>query len=41
VGVDIVMLKDINIIFKPICEYYKGHKKSQQLLGNLYVGIVI
>jgi hypothetical protein len=37
----IVVLKEINTILKPICEYCKGHKKSQQQLGDLYVGIAI
>jgi hypothetical protein len=39
--VGIVMLKEINTISKPICKYCKGHKKSQQLLGNLYACIRI
>jgi hypothetical protein len=37
----IVMLKETSTIVIPICEYYKGHKKSEQLLGDLYACIII
>jgi hypothetical protein len=37
----IVASKETNNISKPICEYYKGHKKSQEIFKNLYVSIAI
>ncbi len=37
----IIMLKETNTIVIPICEYCKGHKESEQLLGDLYACIII